>query len=236
VNYGKSTLPESKWQTLSTFAKQSSHLNTQCHNSRHDLSCFGRKATIEDSASQGEGPLNYLVSGLPRCRTAWLTALFNAHGSLCYHDVIPQQLPYDIQAGICDPSLACVTPEKALAAAHGKPKVYLFRPLEESIAALEKWWGQGKLRGAKDLFSKNAEIYRLGMEGPKLHVDQLDDNHVVADLVKYCTGKDASKEIIEIFQLLKIEEHRDKSLILMNNSSFDLSALQAETASRMERT
>jgi hypothetical protein len=64
--------------------------------------------------------------------------------------------------------------------------------------------------GVKEQFQANTEIFLAGMDGLMMDVSYLEDNDVVADVVRYCTGKEASKEIIGIFQWLKIEEHFGK--------------------------
>lgn len=152
--------------------------------------------------------MQYLISGHPRTRTAWLCALLNAHGSLCYHDVRVNSVPMDVDAGIADPSLACLDAAEALKWSEGKPRVCLTR--EDWAIALGDWSGVYVLSEMADATEANCMMFAKGAN-LILPYEGLENDELVKEVVELCTQKPASMELIKIFQGLKIEQHLHKA-------------------------
>jgi len=152
--------------------------------------------------------MRYLISGHPRTRTAWLCALMNAHGSLCYHDVRVNFVPLDIDAGIADPGLACLDAVEALAATEGKPRVCLIR--EDWVQALDDWCGVHAPPDVAEGYEASCTVFAKGAD-LILQYDALENDDVVKEVVELCARKPASLELIKIFQGMRIEQHLPKA-------------------------
>jgi len=156
---------------------------------------------------------------MPRCRTAWLTAVFNALGSRTYHDVYVTKPDYMYPGtrnfGVIDPAVALMDPFEALVAFKGYPVWHVYADdFDDRIRALEKWSGHPGHPEQIEMYREN--LAKFMHQTPGFHVDLLDDSEQVATLYQTCTGADADMEIIEIFQLLKIEEHYPKAKRLLD--------------------
>jgi hypothetical protein len=150
--------------------------------------------------------MRYLITGHPRTRSAWLCALMNAHGSLCYHDALSCQIDPDVDAGIADPTFACFFPDMALA--YSCPRVCILR--DDWREAIEQWSGVGVSDEAAEASSVNCDRFARTLGTLSISLASLEDNGQVKEIVELCTSKPASLEIIQIFQGLKIEQHPEK--------------------------
>lgn len=151
--------------------------------------------------------MSYLISGLPRCRTAWLTALLHAHGSRCYHDAYVVGAPLDGSVNIVDPAVACMEPE---AASCFDQRICIMRDPDDSRAALERWGGRSLPGHLWDVYLDNIQKYQAYSD-KTFQVEDLEDNDIVGEIIELCTNRAASSAIIQTFQLLRIEEHMPKA-------------------------
>ena len=156
--------------------------------------------------------MRYLISGHPRTRTAWLCALMNAHGSLCYHDARVNFVPVDVDAGIADASLACLDFTEALKWSEGKPRVCLIR--EDWVKALGDWSGVYVMPDVADGYEANIMMFAKSAD-LVLQYEALEDDEMVKEVVELCTQKPASMELIKIFQQMKIEQHLTKAQLAL---------------------
>ena len=152
--------------------------------------------------------MRYLISGHPRTRTAWLCALMNAHGSLCYHDARVNFVPMDVDAGIADPGLACLDAMEALKWSAGKPRICLIR--KDWVKSLGDWCGVYLMPDVADGYEANVTLFAGGADLIMNH-EALEDNEIVKEVVELCTQKPASMELIGIFQHMLIEQHLTKA-------------------------
>ncbi len=152
--------------------------------------------------------MNYLISGVPRTRTAWLCALMNAHGSLCYHDAITNNLDLTLDAGLADPTMACLFPVEALRLLRGNPAICIRRI--DWREAFEAWAGVEFTDRQADQWEQHCQIFAGGSISVML--SELEDDHVVKEIIETCAPNlNASLGLIQIFQGLKIEQHLEKA-------------------------
>ena len=145
----------------------------------------------------------------------------NAHGSRCFHDAIANQVPWDIDAGIADPGLAMAHPLDAIEACKG-PRLHIFR--DDWQTALQDWLDHRIDPAILAEWAENLELYQSTLGTISVPVEQLDDDSAVGDLIELCTQKPASREIIQIFQGLKIEQNLEKYRSGFANSPLALRA------------
>lgn len=163
----------------------------------------------------------FLITGLPRIRSAWLAALFSGPGVECYHDAIHHggvdkmleaitrsKAPY---VGLIDPSAASVYPRDALAVFEKWPIVMVFRNEEDCRTGLANWVGStltnwGALVNNHEWFLGQVESRVYAVE-----YDSLDSHGVVAEIYRCCTGLVLDKHRFDLFNTLKIEQHYGKA-------------------------
>lgn len=155
---------------------------------------------------------------MPRCRTAWMTALFNALGVRTVHDVYltnPQWHQEDSDFGIIDPSVALMFPQHHCII---KKRYCVYaNSMVDRLDALDAWSDTPLSQQTRDLYEHNFFKYMLECGyGRTFHVNELNDDDFVADLYSRCTSQPADKGIIQTFQLLKIEEHYPKARALLD--------------------
>jgi hypothetical protein len=157
----------------------------------------------------------YLISGMPRCRTAWLTALLHAHGSRPVHDVyLRHGSIYNVRRPIIDPAVALIQPMQGLRHFQNKPIVGIYSDnVEERIERLLEVMNLPGDDDKIEMMRRNYQTWYKNV-GTHYHVDALEDNQTVADIILKCTGHPGNLDVIETFQLLKIEEHIPKALAL----------------------
>lgn len=151
--------------------------------------------------------MKFLLTGLPRTRTAWFTALLNAHGFVTKHDRIGREPLGDY--GRCDPCAACIYPNEALTHYYDSPIVVIERNPMHSFSAYMKWSGVPiDWRLVEDNYNwfvthaKSAVMVKF---------NDLNDYDVVNGLVLHLTHKPLSIDLFETFNLLEIDQHKDKA-------------------------
>lgn len=153
----------------------------------------------------------YCISGMPRCRTAWLTAVLYAHGAEPQHDIFALNYVVDDLDEIVDPAVALLTPHEALAKFDMTISLHA-DSMKDRLDALERSAHKEITlnNSTREVYGDNFLQYHQGAQ-VRLHVSELEDNQVVAEVIRTCTNKEPSLEIISTFQLLKVEEHMEKA-------------------------
>ena len=156
---------------------------------------------------------SYLITGLPRCRTAWLAALL--YGDIpCYHDnpgsllaLVAIGTPF----GLSSPSLVAWKPMLAVEIFADAPIVVVHRPAIDSRASHEAWFGS-RLENWKIIEDRFAWFMREVPRDRLLVVESSElDNYEAANRVHFhCLGTPLPAEKFGVFNLLKIEQHRQK--------------------------
>lgn len=155
---------------------------------------------------------------MPRCRTAWLTAVLRAHGSRAYHDVYARGIQLGGDYGVIDPAVALYTPNEGITGYKGDPSFCLVSDsLTERLDALSKATGVTFTADMRRVWAEN--FANFAIHTPVIHVKSLEDNNVVAKIVRLCTKQEPSFDIISTFQLLRIEEHMPKARQLLQHGN-----------------
>lgn len=147
--------------------------------------------------------MSFLITGLPRIRSAWFSALLD-----CHHDAITtfgslDKTPPGID--LCDPSAAVLYPLQALE--RFDTFVIIQRPEAESRKSIERWSG---IDMPNPFWADCLENYQRLIDGARekrtLTVDfhNLTDERVSA--VCNFIGKPQTMSKIRRFQSLKIEQ------------------------------
>jgi hypothetical protein len=167
----------------------------------------------------------FLITGVPRMRSAWLAALFSGDGVECWHDSTPHGGAGELLGrasgseaefvGICDPCAACVYPREALEFFRGSPIIVIRRKEAESRAGLIRW--AGREPSDWDALMRNHAWFIdhiWANREPKpawVQYEDLDDYDVVSSMYAVCTdGKRLSANKFELFDSLRIEQHLAK--------------------------
>jgi hypothetical protein len=168
----------------------------------------------------------FLITGLPRTRSAWLAALFSGDGVECWHDAVHHEsvdgLLYKITTsaspivGLVDPCAACIYPRAALQIFTGFPIVIVRRSESASLDGLTKWSGASPSDWA-GLLRNHAWFvdHALTLPGVQwVKFTDLDDYGVVSELYSQCVrGKMLDRHRFDLFNTLRIEQHHDKAAI-----------------------
>jgi hypothetical protein len=164
--------------------------------------------------------LKYLITGTPRSRSAWLSALLTAHGSMCYHDALTNNVSMQVDAGIADPTIGSLQPE-AIEYCRG-PVVVIHRG-REWVNAFERAMGVRLTRTYIEKIEHN--ILEL-CERADLVVpyQELENDRTVAQVVELCSTMPANMKIIRSFQQFTIQQHVEKA-----RSSFSPGELALES-------
>lgn len=161
----------------------------------------------------------FLVTGLPRMRSAWFATLFNALGVDTVHDydamfgsleVMEGWLHQPGLKGWCDSSAACLHPEFSAREFAGMPVVIVDRDPSESCAAFTRW---AQLPINMQTSKANLDLFRRLIGPDVLTVQYADLNAyaTVAAVVFHCTRLYLSRATWQTFDLLKIEQHMPKA-------------------------
>lgn len=166
----------------------------------------------------------FLITGLPRTRTAWFTALFNAIGVPCIHEwgygfqysksAFHHWLGLNGPRGVCDPSMACATEQAETLELFAKcPVVLIERNSIDAQTAFEDWIGQPTPNyGA---LVRNVMEFRRGLKMVKadlfeVRYEQLDDYETIRTIVRHCCGRPLPHNVWRQFDALHIEQHLTK--------------------------
>ena len=143
--------------------------------------------------------IDYVISGFPRIRSAWLCALLNAHGSECGHDIL-SGAPIG-KDGISDPTIACfkmpITAEV---------RIYIHRD-DSWREAYERFIGFRLDDALVDEWRRNVAEYARTARW--FNFNDLDTQ--VYDILEFC-GVTPSTHIVETFIGMKIEQHLSKAM------------------------
>lgn len=161
--------------------------------------------------------MKYLITGHPRTRTAWLSAVMTAHGSPCYHDALTYGVP--VGAGLSDPGAACLYVDDALRIARRIRSVCLRREPQESKESLERWAGITLPEENWARACANVDRFSAEHGGPVVLFEELEDNDVVGEIIRECTRQAASSELVSLFQRLRIEQNIEKARLATQMSA-----------------
>lgn len=159
----------------------------------------------------------FLITSLPRGRTAWLAALLTAHGAPCLHEAAiaygrPMPLD-DIFAdgylGIVDPGAAVIYRDTLEAAFADCPTVLIRRDPGEAKAAFETWLG----RPVAGWHKAEEGIAWFEDHFKPLVVDFEDLEYPAAaeKIIEHVTSRPFDERVWRLFDTLKIEQHRTKA-------------------------
>lgn len=152
---------------------------------------------------------SFLITGLPRIRSAWLSALLSTETLPCYHEAPTDKMPPIKTAapfGLLDPGAACLYPNWALEHFAGQLIIIIERPILDSKRALEKFAGVAATNW------KAIEDRYLMFRGkaPKRTVrvrfNDLADYETVARLYAMCAHGGLSRQRFELFDGLRVEQ------------------------------
>lgn len=162
----------------------------------------------------------FLVTGLPRTRSAWIAALLTAHGAPCLHEpavaygrrVSLKEIFDDGYRGIVYPCAGLEYGAELPAAFMGHPVVVVDRDPHESRAELEKWssmtFDDAKWREA---VAANETVIR-GFDARRVRYADLDKFEIVDRMVRYLTGDSLDPRIFKLFDSLDVQQHKGKAL------------------------
>lgn len=166
----------------------------------------------------------FCITGLPRSRTAWLAALFTAHGIETVHEYPPffgtidllGQWLYagtpDAPHGYVDGFAAIYHPDLVRQHFAANPVVVIHRNPAEVRRSWQAWDGPITDDAFMDVILKFDAFNRKATAPNFLHVNysDLDSFETVDELVIHCTGRPLKRKTWELFHLLKIELHKSK--------------------------
>lgn len=177
-------------------------------------------------------PNKFLITGLPRTRTAWLSALFSTDKVLCWHEPINklgsaiavQNMLDNIKGyahvGISDSSIA-VEADFYINYFFEHPVVIIERPKAEVIESLIRFLGITRKEATKITDSIHEGLRYIKRVRDVMQVDfySLDDSTVVRNIWEYVTiGLPFDDFRCEQFQNLMINQHGIK---IINNINVD---------------
>jgi hypothetical protein len=174
----------------------------------------------------------FLITGLPRTRTTWLTVLFNCLGVNARHE---RDLHFDSMEhlvdwlgkgtekspnGLIDGFASIAYPSFALKIVEDNPIVFVKRPVSEVIESWHKWQGHNGHDSMIENAMKNYYHFIAEMPEQTLVVEykDLDKYETVNEIVNYCTNKTIEKELFHFLNHTKIELHGPKCTEFTKNN------------------
>lgn len=178
----------------------------------------------------------FLITGLPRIRSAWLAAILSSDTVQCVHDAavsvesiegfvryhklmqpVTSETP-QIIVGLADPCAACMYPEKAIELFCESPVVIIDRDPIASRQSYEKWLGKPTtsweiMERAHALFCERIP------NAVHINYEALDDYAIVNRICQHCTGQRLNRFRFDAFNLLKIEQHTAKAVSRITHES-----------------
>lgn len=169
-------------------------------------------------------PHKFLITGLPRSRTAWLSAIFCTDNIICFHEPINQL--GDIQAvkdfvskvqgyshvGISDSSIGA-NPSEYIDYFFSYPIVVIKRPKVEVVESLIKFLGIQRKEANQivSTISEGLKYISCVRSVFEVEYEALNDSNVVAEIWDYVTrGLPFDKNRCINFQNLMINQHATK--------------------------
>lgn len=162
----------------------------------------------------------FLVTGLPRCRSAWIAALLTAHGAPCLHEpavaygrrVSLKEIFDDGYRGIVYPCAALEYRAELAPAFTGRPVVIVDRDEHESRAELERWsdmhFDDAKWAAAVEANNSIAHAFDVR----RVRYADLDKFEIVDRMVRYLTGDSLDPRVFKLFDSLDVQQHKGKAL------------------------
>jgi hypothetical protein len=152
---------------------------------------------------------SYLITGLPRIRSAWLSALLSTEMLPCYHEAPTENMaPIDTTApfGLLDPGAACLYPQWALSHFSDRLIILIERPINDSKKALEKFAGMPATnwKAIEDRYLMFRE--KTPKRTVRVKFRDLARYEVVAELYSMCTHGKLSRQRFELFDGLRVEQ------------------------------
>jgi len=178
----------------------------------------------------------FLITGLPRIRSAWLAAILSGDLVQCVHDAavslesIEGFVRYhemmqpraagiaQVLVGLSDPAAACMYPEKAIELFCESPVVIIDRDPESSREAYQKWIG-APLTNWPIIERAHALFCSRIPNAVHINYDALDDYAIVNRICQHCTGQKLNRFRFDAFNLLKIEQHIAKAVSRITHES-----------------
>ena len=147
----------------------------------------------------------WVITGLPRSRTAWLGALLATPKVPVYHDILTYPPEGELYA-ISDPTVAIM--ESMHAVADGVPLAIVVRDEQGAFDACEKAFGIPLDQPFRD---RSAKAFYSFLARPRerfvmVKYEGLAENDVVQALSVYLTGKEIDDRRLNTFQALNITE------------------------------
>ena len=151
--------------------------------------------------------MSFLITGHPRCRTAWLSALLAAHGAPCVHDALIRSAD-DIPEGwgISDPGFALHFPKQTKQWVEDNDTTVIVIVRNNAREAFEREFGKVS-DTSWAVMQHNLYAFRKAVEHHKFYAEDLNDDETVGEIVRLCTKQEPSPQIISTFQQLQITQH-----------------------------
>lgn len=169
-----------------------------------------KATTPNDIRTPGLGKVpagSYLITGLPRIRSAWLAAVLCRDDFPVVHEAPPKHYPLKMKQsfGLIDPGAACLYPNLALKAFNRSTIIVIDRSAVSSRRSLERLLG-----GPAGNWQAIEERYRYfcaSVQTAKVYsFKALDEYSVVNEISVVCTGFDLSRDRFDLFQTLRVEQ------------------------------
>jgi len=141
--------------------------------------------------------MSFIITGLPRSRTAWFAKFFTALGHPCHHELLAHSNSEDefiidlYLGGNADCGMAYYG-EIAL------PTVIVHRPIIEVIDSLKQLYN-------KDMTKMLYALQKKLRTFKGLHVNFYDLDRQLESIVYYCTNTYPDSKIVEEFKQMTIE-------------------------------
>lgn len=151
---------------------------------------------------------SYLITGLPRIRSAWLSALLTRDDCVCYHEAPTLGMPAldDPSAfGLCDPGAASLYPNFALKAFDGRKMVIIERAPSDSRRALEKFAGM-EATNWDAIEARYNHFRRYAVQPLVVKFKQLSDYRTVNKIHLFVLGWSLTRQRFDFFDGLRIEQ------------------------------
>ena len=175
-------------------------------------------------------PHKFLITGLPRSRTAWLAAILSTEKVLCWHEPINKfgsigavrsmldNLEGYQAIGISDSSVG-IEADFYMAYFYEHPIVIVNRKEDEVITSLVKFLGITKSQSIKIVDTISEGLWRMRKVRAVMEVEYsaLNDSTVVETIWNYCTNNIPFDYFrCELFQNLLINQHAAKVITAMD--------------------
>ena len=152
----------------------------------------------------------FLITGMLRTRSAWFTALLNAHGYYTEHEQIK---PTNKDIGVCDPTAALIRPDVSIRNYSGHPIVFVNREASDSFNAWERFSGYSLPESFRDELIGNANKFITNSNCIVVQYSDLNKVSTVDSVVYHVTRRHLDLDLWRVFDGLKIEQHKDKAMI-----------------------